>query len=211
MELFVFNKLKSTKAGVGDNYEEMREKALSDMLFKELGLDSHDTQVVDYFFDLAESLQIPYPTHYKRLYDRYKESIISLKILERLSPLLRGSVETLDDSIRHYKKETLSDFRLALINIDNSIELILRNHVLKKDVKIEDVKKISFERLLNKCKDIEIIADNIEKFKQIHEARNQLYHMPVLGFFDKLLLKDAINLARLLFESETDEELKVRL
>jgi len=208
---FLLNEVATTEFGIVANYEEVRKRILSDLSFKKLGLDSYDTQVVDYIFDLAESLQISIPIRYRQLYDTYKESIISLEVLERMSPLLRGSIEALDDSIRHYKKGTLSDFRLALINIDNAIELILRNHLLKKDLNIEDVKKINFERLLKKCRDIGIVADNLEKFKQIHGARNQLYHMPILGVTDKFILKDAIGLAKHLFESETSQELKVKL
>lgn len=207
---FFFKKVEETQVGVAGNYEEIREKILSDLSFRRLGLDSYDANVVDYIFDLAKPLQIPIPTQYGQLYDQYKESIISLKVFEKISPLLRGSIETLEDSIRHYKKGTLPDLRLGLISIDNTIELILRNHLLKKDVSIEDVKKISFDRLLKKCRDIGIVADNLTKFKQIHAARNQLYHMP-LGIVDKLLLKDAINLAKNLFEEVTNEKLKVKL
>lgn len=208
---FLLNEMATTELGVVDNYEEVRDRILSDSSFKRLGLSSYDTHVVDYIFDLAESLQIPYPVHYKQLYQRYKESIISMKSLERLSPLLRGAVETLDDSIQHFKRGTLPDFRLSLISIDNAIELMFRNHVLKKGVDIENMKKMKFEHLLNKCRDLEVLDDNIEKFKQIHEARNQLYHMPVLGVVEKLFIRGAINLAKRLFESETGEELKISL
>ena len=203
---FFFNRLATTQFGVVDSYEEAREKILSDPSFDKLGLTSYDNQVIDFIFDLAKSQDIPIPMRYLTLYDQYRESIISLRVLEKMSPLLRGSVETLEDSIRHYKKGTMSDYRLALINIDNSIELILRNHVLKKDMDLENVKKINFERLLKKCRDIRVVADNIEKFKQIHGARNQLYHMPVLGV-DKFFIKNAIDL----FQSETNETLKVNI
>jgi len=208
---FFFNRLAATELGVVDNYEEMRQRILSDSRSKKIGLDSYDVKAIDYIFDLAKSLEIPIPMRYTELYDQYKESIISIKVLERMSPLLRGSVETLADSITHYKKGTISDYRLALINIDNTIELILRNHMLKKDVNLEDVKKFNFERLLKKSRDIEVVANNLEKFKQIHGARNQMYHMPILGGVDKLFIKDAINLAKQLFESETNEKLKVKM
>lgn len=207
---FFFNRLATTQFGVVDSYEEVRERILSDPSFEKLGLTSYDNQVIDFVFDLAKSKGIPIPMRYLQLYDQYRESIIGLRVLEKMSPLLRGSVETLEDSIRHYKKGTMSDYRLALISIDNSIELILRNHVLKKDMDLENVKKINFERLLKKCRDIGVVADNIEKFKQIHGARNQLYHMPVLGV-DKFFIKNSIDLAKDLFQSETNETLKVNI
>lgn len=209
---FFFAELEKKEIGVVDNYEEFRRRILSDASLKKFSPDNYNTQVIDHIFDLAESLQVPYPSRYKQLYDRYKESVISLETLGKLSPLLRGAIETLEDSIKHFKKETISDFRLALINIDNSIELIFRNHALKKEKTAENVKKIMFEGLLLKiCSDITIVVANIEKFRQIHEARNQLYHMPLLGVFDKLFLKDAINLAKNLFETETKERLKINL
>lgn len=208
---FFFAKLQKMEVGVVDSYEELRRRILSDSSLKKLGLDNYDAKVIDNIFDLAESLQFHYPVRYKQLYDRYKESIISLEALGKLSPLLRGAIETLEDSIKHFKKETIPDFRLALINIDNSIELMFRNHVLKKGIPVENVKKMTLESLLKKCSDIKIVVDDNEKFRQIHEARNQLYHMPVLGVFDKLFLKDAINLAKNLFEIETNERLKVDL
>lgn len=210
--VFFFNRLATSGFGDLDNYEEMREKILSNPKLKKLGLTHYDTKIVDYIFDLSESLEVPIPTRYLQVYNQYKESIISIKVLERVSPLIRGSVETLEDSIRHYKKRTMSDYRLALINIDNSIELILRNHVLKKIyMNLEDVKKISFERLLKKCRDIETVDNNLDKFKQIHGARNQMYHMPLLGGPDRVFIKDALNLTKHLFEEETSEKLKVKL
>lgn len=206
---FFFTKLQKMEAGIVNNYEELRRRILSDSSLQKLGLDNYDTQVIDYIFELAESLQIHYATRYKRLYDRYKESVISSEKLEKLSPLLCGAIETLEDSIKHFKKETISDYRLALINIDNSIELMFRNHVLKKSITAENVRKMTFESLLKKCSDIKIVSEEIEKFRQIHEARNQLYHMPVLGVFDKIFLKNAIILAKDLFETETSERLKI--
>ena len=208
---YFFNRLGTTEFGIVDNYEEIRKKILSDSISKRLGLTSYDSQIIDFIFDLSQSLEIPIPMRYLQLYDQYKESIISPEVLQSMSPLLRGSVETLEDSIRHYKKGTISDFRLSLINTDNSIELILRNHALKKDLNLEDVKKISFERLLRKCSDIGVIAANLETFKQIHGARNQLYHMPILGGVDKFFIKNAINLAKELFENETNETFRFKI
>lgn len=205
---FLFNELLPTKFSDADSYEEFRERILIDPSIKKLGLDSYDTKLVDYIFDLAKTLGISIPIQYRQLYDRYKESIISLKILETLSSLLRASIEALEHAIMHYKRGTLSDFRLAIISVDNTIELILRNHLLKQDVTTESMKKINFHSLLKKCKDIEFVADNLEKFKQFHAARNQLYHMP-LGIVDKYLIKGAINLAKNLFEIEANEKLKL--
>jgi len=205
---FFFNKLATAEFGIVTNYEELRERILSEPSFEKLGLTPYDNQTIDSIFDLAKSLAISIPIRYLQLYERYRESIISIKVLERMFPLLRGSVETLEDSIQHYKKGTFSDFRLALINIDNTIELILRNHVLKKD---NLDKRINFDSLLRKCKDIGVVADNLEQFRQIHNARNQLYHMPVLGAVDNFFIRNALNLAKELFESETNERLTVKI
>ena len=99
-------------------------------------------------------------------------------------PWLKGAMELLEHAIYHYRLGSATDFRFAMIHVDNSVELAGRLY-LKMEVRIQDslppneVKEVEryFDKLLKHLSS-QLALDNLTKssIEYFHNIRNNLYH-----------------------------------
>jgi len=99
-------------------------------------------------------------------------------MMEELTPRGREVLDILifvrELSLRGRFKQSDLDKRLAVIHVDNAVELMLKDYL--EYVKREFFERISFPELLKRCLNLKIINSYYDEIKALHEARNKLYH-----------------------------------
>ena len=101
------------------------------------------------------------------------------------NPWLNGCYELLEHGISHYLNDTEFDRRIAMITIDNAIELAIKTYISKNlralNIKRKDFDNIKqdFSKLLNLLSKIASNKINEQELSSLefnHELRNKLYH-----------------------------------
>jgi len=129
-------------------------------------------------------------------------------------PITRHVKQTIDHADYHFKKGDEFDMKNALINADNSIEIMLKGYMrYEKGHSLKKVEDKRYHELLDECEEIEIIKNSRKYFQAYHDLRNTVYHEGVL-IPPKEDVKGSIELAKSLFNElypENMKKLKLRL
>jgi len=103
-------------------------------------------------------------------------------------PWISGPRELLVHGIQHLDSNTGFDYRIAMISIDNSVELMIKTYLglPKRTSKIEGITRKIFDEIISSFPNL---LDGLEKFSSdklngielgdiewFHRLRNQLYH-----------------------------------
>lgn len=116
-----------------------------------------------------------------------------------LNPWVKGFYELLEHGIDHFLNETEFDRRLAMINIDNALELAIKTYISQNlrvfNIKHKDFNNIKkdFSKLLDMLLKIapDKISDNeLSGFEHYHSLRNNLYHEGIGISVDKNIVKE---------------------
>jgi hypothetical protein len=97
------------------------------------------------------------------------------------------------------QKGNEKDVIFALIHADNSVEIMLREHLrFDKNKPWKDLENKGFNQLLDECRELATIENNKSQFVAFHDIRNALYHV---GTFvpRKQDVESAVYFAKLLF------------
>lgn len=114
-------------------------------------------------------------------------------------PTTRHIKELIEHSENHYSKGGNSDLKFALIHADNSVEILLKEHLrYVKNKAWGEIEKKGFHSLLGACGDIELVKNSRAYFQAYHDIRNSVYHTGTL-VPPKEDVKAAIGLAKTLF------------
>jgi len=129
------------------------------------------------------------------------------------NPWLSGCYELLDHGIGHFLKNTEFDRRLAMISIDNALELAIKAYISRNlrvfNIKRKDFNNIKrdFSKLLNlisKVASDKITEQELSSIEHNHELRNNLYHEGVGISVNKKIVKlygeESISLISKLYE-----------
>src|SRR5438105_1341412 len=132
-------------------------------------------------------------------------------------PWINGPRELLVHGLEHLKTNTDFDFRMALICIDNSIELAIKTY-LGLPKRINNIDNLSRNKLDELSKSFPSLIDGLEEFAEdkllgldlgdiewYHRVRNELYHKGngitvekslVIAYSEiaKILLKNLFNI-----------------
>lgn len=101
---------------------------------------------------------------------------------QKLSPLVRSAFEFLEHGLWHYfNSETSTDMRLAILHVDQAVELFLKERVRKADISIN--KKNNPKETINVWEAYRIIEEDIKikipekaNLELLHEERNSIQH-----------------------------------
>lgn len=118
-----------------------------------------------------------------------------------LLPITRHAKELVEHSAEHLKKGDEKDLIIALIHIDNAIEIMLKEYLrFNKNRSWRNIENQFFPQLLDACVDLETIENNKSQFIAFHDIRNALYHAGTFAprkedvesalYFSKLLFNE---------------------
>jgi hypothetical protein len=126
-----------------------------------------------------------------------------------LLPTTRHVRELIEHSEEHLSLGSEKDLKIALIHVDNSIEIMLKEYLrYQKEKKLDEIEDISFYGLLNMCPDISVVKSSKSLFIAFHDMRNAIYHLGNL-LPPKKDVESAIELAKSLFnELHPQDEFK---
>jgi Holliday junction resolvase len=98
--------------------------------------------------------------------------------LKRLLPIARHAKELIEHSSEHLENGSEKDLLISLVHIDNSVEIMLKEHMrFKRNISWGQIEKMFFPQLLDACaQDLETIENNKNQFTAFHDIRNALYH-----------------------------------
>ena len=129
------------------------------------------------------------------------------------NPWLSGCYELLEHGIEHFLKDTEFDRRLAMISIDNALELAVKTYISRNlrvlNIKRKDYNNIKrdFSKLLSlilKVAPNKINEQELSNIEHNHELRNNLYHEGIGISVNKEIVKsyseEAISLISKLYE-----------
>jgi hypothetical protein len=116
-----------------------------------------------------------------------------------LLPTTRHVKELIEHSEEHLSSGSEKDMKIALVHVDNSIEIMLKEYLrYQKEKKLDEIEDISFYGLLNSCSDISVVKSSKSLFIAFHDMRNAIYHLGNL-LPSKEDVESAIELAKSLF------------
>lgn len=94
----------------------------------------------------------------------------------KLSPMLVHAIESFQHGIEHYLDGTATSRKFAILHIDHSLELFLKEKVvsLGKSLYKSDGQTLSFHETLNSLKSVEIFE--LPRLQEIHDLRNVIQH-----------------------------------
>ncbi len=132
-----------------------------------------------------------------------------------LLPIARHAKELIEHSSEHLQGGSEKDLIIALVHIDNAVEILLKEHLrFDKNVSWRKIEDKFFPQLLDDCvSDLDALENNKSQFIAFHDIRNALYHA---GTFAprKDDVESAIYFTKLLFNELHPEfafkELKVK-
>ena len=127
----------------------------------------------------------------------------------RVLPTTRHVKELITHAEEHLSHESNSDLKFSLIHADNSIEIMLKEHLrYKKEKSWGEIDRKGFYKLLSDCEDVTLIKDSKGYFLAYHDMRNSVYHTGTL-VPPKGDVMAAIGLAKTLFnELHPDQQFK---
>lgn len=137
------------------------------------------------------------------------------------NPWLSGCYELLEHGIEHFLKDSEFDRRLAMISIDNALELAVKTYISRNlrvlNIKRKDYNNIKrdFSKLLSlilKVAPNKINEQELSSIEHNHELRNNLYHegigISVNKEIVKLYSEEAISVISKLYEVDLSYLLK---
>jgi hypothetical protein len=114
-------------------------------------------------------------------------------------PTTRHVKELIEHSEEHVKLGSEKDLKIALIHVDNSIEVMLKEYLrFEKEKTLGEIERLSFHELIKGCPDIAVVKSSKNLFVAFHDIRNAIYHSGMLAP-QKKDVESAIDLAKSLF------------
>jgi len=97
----------------------------------------------------------------------------------RVSPILRSSLEVMEHAIEHLMNKTDRDAKLAVLHADNAVELILKELVRVKRMRLIDRRGISirYYDCIDKLLEKGISIPELPDIDLLHTERNSIYHL----------------------------------
>ena len=98
---------------------------------------------------------------------------------QRISPILKSSLEVMEHAIEHLNNGTEKDAKFAVLHADNSAELILKELVRFKRMRLIDKKglAIRYYDCIDKLLDRGISIPELPDIDLLHTERNSIYHL----------------------------------
>ena len=98
---------------------------------------------------------------------------------QRLSPLLLSSLEMMEHAIEHLQDGTTKSMGFAVLHADNSVELILKELVRSKGVRLITKKGYSMDyyECIEKLTEKGITMPELSSVDLLHTERNNVYHL----------------------------------
>jgi len=94
-----------------------------------------------------------------------------------LLPIARHAKELIDHASEHLQYRTEKDLIIALIHLDNAVEIMLKEYLrFAKNQPWRNVENKLFHQLLDACVELETVENNKSQFVAFHDIRNALYH-----------------------------------
>jgi CRISPR/Cas system-associated exonuclease Cas4 (RecB family) len=118
-----------------------------------------------------------------------------------LLPIARHAKELLEHASEHLQNGTEKDSIIALIHLDNAIEIMLKEYLrFNKNQPWRNIEDKVFYQLLDACVELGTIENNKSQFVAFHDIRNALYHAGTFAprkedvesalYFSKLLFNE---------------------
>lgn len=118
-----------------------------------------------------------------------------------LLPIARHAKELIEHASEHLKYKTEKDLIIALIHLDNAVEIMLKEYLrFSKNQPWRNIENKLFYQLLDVCVELETIENNKSQFVAFHDIRNALYHAGTFAprkkdvesslYFSKLLFNE---------------------
>jgi len=118
-----------------------------------------------------------------------------------LLPIARHAKELIEHSSEHLQDSTEKDLIIALIHLDNAIEIMLKEYLrFNKNRPWRSIESKVFYQLLEACVELETIENSKSQFVAFHDIRNALYHAGTFAprkedvesalYFSKLLFNE---------------------
>ena len=114
------------------------------------------------------------------------------------NPWAKGIYELLEHGIDHFLNETDFDRRLAIISIDNALELAIKTYI-SRNLRVFNIKRKDFNNikqdfsklldLLSRIAPDKINDNEISNIEYYHNLRNNLYHEGIGISVDKNIVK----------------------
>ncbi|MCP4181535.1 MAG: hypothetical protein GY756_27540 [bacterium] len=135
-------------------------------------------------------------------------------------PWISGPRELLVHGLQHLDLETGFDYRIAMISVDNSVELMIKTHLglPKRITKIEGITRKKYEEITSNFPNL---LDGLEEFASerlngidlgdiewFHRLRNQLYHDGNGITVEKEKVEAYAEIAKILFGNLFDIEIE---
>jgi len=116
-------------------------------------------------------------------------------------PIARHAKELLEHASGHLQNGTEKDLIIALIHLDNAIEIMLKEYLrFNKNKSWRSIESKFFYQLLEACVELETVENNKSQFVAFHDIRNALYHAGTFAprkedvesalYFSKLLFNE---------------------
>jgi len=96
-------------------------------------------------------------------------------------PTTRHAKELIEHAEEHLLSGSERDMKISLLHADNSIEILLKEHLrYGREKSWEEIERMSFYKLLSSCKDISLVRSSKSFFLAFHDMRNAVYHVGTL-------------------------------
>lgn len=130
-------------------------------------------------------------------------------------PWMEGPIELLNHGLSHLQQDSDFDNRMAMICIDNSIELMMKTFVgLPKRVSGKKISKSEYDEMTNSFSDLldgiqkyasdKIVGIELGDIEWYHRIRNQLYHDGNGITVEKSKVEGYTEIAKILFSNLFD-------
>lgn len=122
-----------------------------------------------------------------------------LTMRDSMLPTTRHVKELIMHAEEHMNSGTEWDLKVSLIHADNSIEIMLKEYLrYRKEKSWGEIERMNFYKLLNSCKDINLVSNSKSFFLAYHDIRNAVYHTGTLVPM-KEDVKSVVGFAKTLF------------
>lgn len=107
--------------------------------------------------------------------------------------------ELIEHAEEHLSYGSERDLKISLMHADNSIEILLKEHLRYGQEKSwGEIERMNFYELLSSCKDISLVNSSKSFFLAFHDMRNAVYHVGTLVPMKKDV-ESAVEFAKTLF------------
>jgi HJR/Mrr/RecB family endonuclease len=107
--------------------------------------------------------------------------------------------ELIEHAEEHLSYGSERDLKISLMHADNSIEILLMEHLrYGKEKSWGEIEHMNFYELLSSCKDISLVSSSKSFFLAFHDMRNAVYHVGTLVPMKKDV-ESAVEFAKTLF------------